>query len=250
MSGQSNHFEGSRHGHETLADPTTRLTVSQAYALWAETYDNAANPMLALEERYLKPLLPSLAHKTVLDLGCGTGRLLNRLPPLATGCYLGIDVSSAMLARAAQKLRTAGHLLQADCTKLPLRSKIADVVICSFLLGYVGVQDLAAEIARVARGAAELYMSEFHPDSRSRGWKRSFRAGDQVIELPTTLCSLQDLEHAFRLYGFDLLRTVEPGFDEPERKIFLANKKEHVFETSRGTPAIFICHFRRRTSVA
>ena len=250
MSGQSNHFEGSRHGHETLADPTTRLTVSQAYALWAETYDNAANPMLALEERYLKPLLPSLANKTVLDLGCGTGRLLNRLSSLATGWYLGVDVSSAMLARAAQKLCIPGHLLRADCTKLPLRSEIADVVICSFLLGYVVAQDLAAEIARVSRGATELYVSEFHPDSRSLGWKRSFRAGDQVIVLPTTQCSLPDLEHTFRQRGFDLVRTVEPGFDEPERKIFLANKKGHVFETSRGTSAIFICHFRRRTRVA
>jgi ubiquinone/menaquinone biosynthesis C-methylase UbiE len=250
MSGQSNHFDGSCHAQERLANPQTQLTVSQAYALWAETYDNAANPMLALEERCLEPLLPSLADKTVLDLGCGTGRLLNRLSSSSAGWYLGVDTSAAMLARAAGKLRTHGHLLRADCVQLPLRSEIADVVICSFLLGYVPAQELAAEIARVSRGPAELFVSEFHPDSRSLGWKRSFRACDQVIELPTTQCSLQDLEHAFRPHGFDLVRTVEPGFDEPEREIFLANKKGHVFETSRGTPAIFICHFRRRTRVA
>jgi len=250
MSGQSNHFDGSCHAQERLANPQTQLTVSQAYALWAETYDNAANPMLALEERCIEPLLPSLANKTVLDLGCGTGRLLNRLSSLSAGWYLGVDTSAAMLARAVGKLRTTGHFLRADCVQLPLRSEIADVVICSFLLGYVSVQELATEIARVSRGAAELFVSEFHPDSCSLGWKRSFRAGDQVIELPTTQCSLLELEHAFRLHGFDLVRTVEPGFDEPEREIFLANKKGHVFETSRGTPAIFICHFRRRTRVA
>lgn len=249
MSGEANYFGGSHHHHETLASSETQLAVSQAYALWAETYDNAANPMLALEERCLEPLLPSLAGKTVLDLGCGTGRLLNRLSSLATGCYVGIDLSSAMLARAAQKLRIHGHLLQADCTRLPLLPEIADVVIGSFVIGYVPVQELAAEIARVSRGAADLYLSEFHPDSRSLGWKRNFRAGDQVIELPTTQCSLQNLEHIFRRHGFNLARTVEPGFDEPEREIFLTNNKGDAFETSRGTPAIFICHFRRRTSV-
>jgi ubiquinone/menaquinone biosynthesis C-methylase UbiE len=249
MSAHSKQFDGSRHAQETPANPQTQLTVTQAYALWAETYDNVANPMLALEERYLDPLLPSLADKTILDLGCGTGRLLSRLSSSAAGWYLGVDTSAAMLARAVGKLRAPGHFLCADCLKLPLRSELADVVICSFLLGYVPMVDLAAEIARVSRGAAELYVSEFHPDSRSLGWKRSFRAGDQVIELPTTQCSLQDLERAVRLHGFDLVRTVEPGFDEAERELFVANNKGYVFEASRGTPAIFICHFRRRTRV-
>jgi ubiquinone/menaquinone biosynthesis C-methylase UbiE len=230
---------------ELPVDPETQLTVSEAYALWAETYDSVANPMLTLEERYLEPLLPSLAGKTILDLGCGTGRLLNSLTSWSAGCYLGIDTSSAMLARATHKLRIPGHLLQADCGKLPLRSEIADVVVCSFLLAYVTVQNLAAEIARVSRASADLYVSEFHPDSRSLGWKRNFRSGDRVIELPTTQCSLQDLEQTFRLHGFDLLRTVEPSFGDPERKIFFANRKDHVFESIRGTPAIFICHFRR-----
>jgi ubiquinone/menaquinone biosynthesis C-methylase UbiE len=245
MSAHSKHFGGSRHAQQTPVNPQTQLTVSEAYTLWAETYDDTANPMLVLEERSLEPLLPSLANKTVLDLGCGTGRLLNRLSSLATGWYLGVDVSSAMLARAAQKLCISGHLLRADCTKLPLRSEIADVVICSFLLGYVVAQDLAAEIARVSRGGTELYVSEFHPDCRSLGWKRSFRASGQVIELPTTQCSLRDIEDTFRQHGFDLIQMVEPSFDEPERKIFLANRKGDAFESSRGTPAIFIGHFRR-----
>ncbi len=233
-----------------LGEPRPGLTVDEAYALWSETYDSVANPLLALEERCLWPMLPSLSGKTVLDLGCGTGRLLKRLPSLGTGQYLGVDISSAMLARAATRLGIPGHLLRADCLALPLPSHCTDVVICSFLLGYVNLRDLAAEITRVSKVDSDLYLSEFHPDTRSLGWKRSFRSGDQVIDLPASYCSLQDVEHTFRLHGFDRVQMVEPGFGEPERNIFLAHKKSHVFESSHGTPAIFICHLRRSSRAA
>ena len=106
-----------------------RLTVREAYALWAETYDSVPNPLLSLEDRYLQPMLPSLEAKTILDLGCGTGRLLDRLSSSAPGWYLGVDSSFAMLGLAAKKLRVPGHLLQADCLNLPLPSQSADVVI-------------------------------------------------------------------------------------------------------------------------
>jgi ubiquinone/menaquinone biosynthesis C-methylase UbiE len=232
------------------AERKARLTVNQAYTLWSETYDSVANPLLTLEERYLLPMLSSLTGRTVLDLGCGTGRLLNYLSSSGTGQYLGVDLSSAMLARAAKKLHIRGHLLRADCVQLPLRSRCADVLFCSFLLGYVNLLDLAAEIARVSKVDTDLYLSEFHPDSRSLGWKRSFRSGDQLIELPANYCSLPDVEHTFGLHGFDLVQRAEPSFGEPERKIFEAHNKSDVFESSFGTSAIFICHLRRSRRVA
>lgn len=222
-----------------------QLTVDQAYTLWADTYDRVPNPLLALEERYLAPMLPSLDDKTVLDLGCGTGRLLNLLSSSAVERYLGIDLSAAMLRRTARKLRIHGHLLRADCLNLPLCSHIANVIIGSFLLGYINVRDLAAEIARVSRGATDLLLSEFHPEARALGWKRSFRSRDQVIELPTNHCSPHDVERAFCLCGFDLVHKVEPSFGEPEREMFVSAGKRKVFESSSGIPAIFICHFRR-----
>jgi ubiquinone/menaquinone biosynthesis C-methylase UbiE len=235
---------------QQLVERRMRLNVDQAYTLWSETYDSVANPLLALEERYLWPMLPSLTGRAVLDLGCGTARLLNRLSSSGTGQYLGVDLSAAMLARAAKKLRIPGHLLRADCLELPLRSHWADVLFCSFLLGYVNLADLAAEIARVSKASADLYLSEFHPDSRSLGWKRSFSSGDQVIELPAHACSLLEVEQTFRLHGFDLVERVEAGFGEPERSIFLIHKKGDVFESSRGTRAIFICHLRRSRRAA
>jgi ubiquinone/menaquinone biosynthesis C-methylase UbiE len=238
----SNQAPSARDGPLT---PETHITADRAYALWAETYDRVPNPLLTLEERYLAPMLPSLDNRTVLDLGCGTGRLLNLLSSSSVASYLGVDLSSAMLKQTAPKLRIPGYLLRADCLNLPLRSHIADVVIGSFLLGYIKVGEFAAEVARISKGATDLFLSEFHPEALALGWKRSFRSQDQVIELPTHRCAPQDVERAFQLHGFELVCKVEPSFGEPEREIFVTAGKSRFFESSRGVPAIFVCHLRR-----
>ena len=63
---------------------------------------------------------------TVLDLPCGTGRLL---PALGAAGYrtLGADVSRPMLA--ARKRRGPAGLFQADGARLPLRSASVDAVV-------------------------------------------------------------------------------------------------------------------------
>lgn len=150
-----------------------------------------------------------------------------------------------MLARAAGKLRASDHLLQADCLNLPLRSESADIVIASFLLGYVALAPFARELARVSRLGTELYLSEFHPDGLALGWKRQFRSGDRLIEVETRACSPDEVEREFGRYGFRTAQRVEPVFGQKEYDIFVANRKQDLFESIRSTRAIFICHLRR-----
>jgi SAM-dependent methyltransferase len=70
----------------------------------AQYYD--ANPTMPDDIAFYMARLPSAAA-AVLELGCGTGRVLL---PLAAACGLihGIDRSPAMLARCLQKLQAAG----------------------------------------------------------------------------------------------------------------------------------------------
>jgi ubiquinone/menaquinone biosynthesis C-methylase UbiE len=150
-----------------------------------------------------------------------------------------------MLARAAGKLSASSYLLQADCLNLPLRSESADILIGSFLLGYVDLAPFAAEVARVSRPGTELYLSEFHPDGLALGWKRQFRSGDQLIELETRACSPEEVERVFRREGFDIAQRVEPLFGQEEYEIFVANRKQDLFESIGSTRPIFICHLSR-----
>lgn len=70
----------------------------------AQYYD--ANPTIPHDLAFYTARLPS-ADALVLELGCGTGRMLL---PLAGACgsIHGIDRSPAMLARCLQKLQAAG----------------------------------------------------------------------------------------------------------------------------------------------
>ena len=54
------------------------------FALWARDYDDAPNPLLSLEQRFLSPLLPDRSSDDVLDVGCGMAGALFRLWKSAT----------------------------------------------------------------------------------------------------------------------------------------------------------------------
>ena len=150
-----------------------------------------------------------------------------------------------MLAQAASKLHASSHLMLADCLNLPLPSQSADIVIGSFLLGYVDLMPFAAELTRVSRPGTELYLSELHPDGLALGWKRQFRSENQVIELPTRACSPDEVERVFGHHGFAITQRVEPTFGQEEYEIFAANGKQALFESIGRARAIFICHLTR-----
>ena len=58
----------------------TRLNVCEGYDLWARTYDQTANPLVALDERYTVNLLQPKRGERILDAACGTGRNMGSRP--------------------------------------------------------------------------------------------------------------------------------------------------------------------------
>ena len=102
-------------------------------------------------EQALLSMLPGARLGRVLDIGTGTGRLLELLAPRVQS-GLGVDASRAMLALARARLaRTGlGHLSvrQADMYRLPLVGGF-DVVVLQMVLHYA--EDPAAVLAEAAR---------------------------------------------------------------------------------------------------
>ena len=221
------------------------VSPAEGYARWAASYDTAPNPLLRLEERALAAWLPPLSQITVLDLGCGTGRWLQRVLA-AGGTAVGVDVSAAMLAVASTKTGTAGKLLRADSLRLPLRSRCIDLVVCSFALEHC--QDLtgvAAEIARVAAPCARVLVTQLHPDAWQQGWRCRFQHAGSVVEVAANPYWLDELCAVFARAGFHLRRWQAPRLGEPERPIFAAAGRLHAFADACRRPAILLCEFRR-----
>lgn len=232
--------KGTAVDHEPL-----RLAPVEAYSLWAESYDSAPNPLLALEERILGPILPDPKGTFVLDLACGTGRWLNTLLALGARRGVGLDLSSQMLAQARRKHILRESLIRADGTAIPISPRIVDTAICSFAISYVADLDaLASELSRVMKIGGHLIITDFHPSASDRGWRRTFRHSGNVVEILNIQRSIEHLSRAFQKCGFMPERIFSPCFGEPERPIFMRCGKKHLFEQSQATPAIFICLFR------
>ncbi len=205
------------------------MTVVDAYERIAPFYDTTPNPLLALEQRILEPLLPNLEGRTIADIGAGTGRWLHRLRG-ARG--IAIDVSAAMLSNAP------APRMVADARALPLRDAMADAVLCTFTLGYA--PECFAELVRITRPGGTLIVTDVHPDAIARGWRRTFCAEGETIEPPHHNYRIEQLTHPA------LTRThlMEPYLGEPERPLFA--DKPQLFEPACAHPAIFVGIWTKR----
>ncbi len=107
----------------------------------------------------------------LLDIGAGTGRLLELLAPRVDSA-LGIDASRAMLALARSRLAKPelAHcaVRQADMYRLPLSAAGFDTVIMQMVLHYAEDPAAAlAEGARMLRPGGRLIVIDLAHHSRS-----------------------------------------------------------------------------------
>jgi malonyl-CoA O-methyltransferase len=224
---------------------STCVSPGEGYKLWAATYDDDPNPLLALEKRALGPMLPDLRCKDGLDIGCGTGRWLRALVEGGARSAVGIDASLEMLMRAAAKPLLGNRLVLAHALALPLHARSADVIVCSFAVGHIlDTRAFAGELARVARRSAEIFVSDMHPAAQAQGWRCAFRCADRTLEIETVSHALPDLRRSFESEGFSFVNSGDFHFGEPERRIFWAAGKDGMFETARRVPAVLVLHFR------
>jgi ubiquinone/menaquinone biosynthesis C-methylase UbiE len=105
--------------------------IQRQYASQASDYERRWKSYL---DATLKPTLAALqasAGERILDVGCGTGRLLRELQIAETGVEgWGVDVSEEMLRIAADHSTESRHI-RADVHRLPFRAGSFDAVVTS-----------------------------------------------------------------------------------------------------------------------
>ncbi len=118
-------------------------------------------------EAALLKLIGDAPIDTLLDLGTGTGRVLQLLAGRA-GRAIGIDASREMLAVARANLERAGlrnaRVRQGDIASLPLAAATVDLITMHQVLHYLDEPAKALmEAARVLKGAGRLLVVDFAP---------------------------------------------------------------------------------------
>jgi ubiquinone/menaquinone biosynthesis C-methylase UbiE len=139
------------------------------FAAHAEDWDRirALHVPEAEVEAAVLALLGGGPIESVLDLGTGTGRMLEMLAPRVARA-VGLDVSPAMLAVARVNLDAAGfrhvQLRQGDAYALPADLQRFDVVILHQVLHYLDDPARAVrEAARALRPGGRLVVVDFAP---------------------------------------------------------------------------------------
>jgi trans-aconitate 2-methyltransferase len=128
----------------------------------ARTYDRVADPQTRWGSAVLDRL-PLAGDETVVDAGCGTGRVTEQLVErLPSGHVIAIDGSPAMLAEAARRLSRFGDrvaYLHADLGQpfeLP-RHELADAILSTATFHWIADHDaLFRNLAAVLRPGGRL----------------------------------------------------------------------------------------------
>lgn len=137
--------------------------VRQLFRLWSWSYDGSLlQPLLYRPvHRRVARLLAGTPAATgrIVDVGCGTGRLVEELRRTFPGAaVLGLDASIPMLAAGRRRPGTAGlTFVCADAAALPIASYSVDAIVCTLAYHwFVDPRPALAEFHRVLRSDGRL----------------------------------------------------------------------------------------------
>jgi ubiquinone/menaquinone biosynthesis C-methylase UbiE len=151
---------------------------------WAPFYDFLLTTVIyqAVHNRILDFVRFSTLPIHVLDLGCGTGKLLFRLArtyPELTG--VGLDLSPEMIRQAqqanqVQPWRDRVSFLEGNATQLPFADQQFTAVFSSIsFLHYPDPEAVFQEVARVLQPGGKFYWADYT--------RREARPGDFIVPI-------------------------------------------------------------------
>jgi len=195
------------------------LSIKNAYNSWSKIYDTNANKTRDLDKKITKEILAKYSYKTVMELGCGTGKNTVYLAENAKE-ITAIDFSEKMLAIAKRKLNKFNvKFIQADLNKKwEIPDQSADLVTCSLTLEHINnIDALFKQTYNKLKDKGKFFISELHPFKQYIGSKARYESETGIVELEVYLHHTTDYLNAAYNSGFKLLELNE-WFDDDNQK--------------------------------
>jgi trans-aconitate 2-methyltransferase len=204
-------------------------------------YDRLSTPMERLGREVLDRL-ELRGDETILDAGCGSGRLtellIERVPD---GRVIGVDASASMIEAARARLGDGVDLRVADLVALDLGGETVDVVFSTATFHWIADHDaLFASLRRALRPGGRLVaqcggvgnIASVHAAARQAAADPPFHRHFDGWQGPWNFATPHDTEQRLHRAGFTAVRCwlverpVQP--DEPREYLRTINLGAHL----------------------
>jgi SAM-dependent methyltransferase len=137
----------------------------QFFAGYSKLRRHESGLNLAVDQPAMRSLIPSLANKRVLDLGCGFGKMCRYAIEQGAASVVGVDISTRMLAKAREETADARiSYIQAALEDLNFAPASFEIVVSSLAIHYVERYDMLCANVKswLVAGGAFVFSVE-HP---------------------------------------------------------------------------------------
>lgn len=182
------------------------MKIQDAYTHWSDTYDLDRNLTRDLDQMVTKEHFAHLRFRTILEIGCGTGKNTALLAQISER-VVAFDLSAGMLQQAKAKIGVAHVFFTvADLTKTwPCRAESAELIVCNLVLEHI--QNLApvfAEAHRALYSRGNFFLCELHPFRQYQGTQANFQRENESIAIQAFVHHLSDFTDAAAQTGLTL----------------------------------------------
>ncbi len=196
------------------------MRISEHYSAWAAAYDSDRNLTRDLDALVTRELLGALRVRSILELGCGTGKNTALLAQIGAQVQ-ALDFAPGMLARARAKLRATNvTFTEADLTQpWPCADQAVDLVVGNLVLEHIAdLGFIFAEVARVLAPGGRCLISELHPFRQYLGAQATFTQADAQIRIPAYVHHISEFIHTAAAAGLTLTALHERWHAEDQGK--------------------------------
>ncbi len=196
------------------------MSIKEKYTDWSATYDFDRNLTRDLDERVTRDTLINLRCKSIIEIGCGTGKNTSFLSQIGEKVH-AIDFSEGMIDKAKAKLQLDNVTFTvADITKpWHCEDQSADLIVCNLVLEHVeNLSFIFSEASRTLVEKGRFFVCEFHPFRQYEGTKANFRQDQNTTEIQAFVHHISDFLNAAEINGLTLESLKEWWHEEDQNK--------------------------------
>ena len=174
------------------------MTIQDAYTEWSSTYDSDRNFTRDLDEQVVRAELKRFGCRSILELGCGTGKNTPFLTSIGEHVQ-ALDFSPGMIEKARTKVTAPNVTFElADITqRWPYKDQSFDLIVCNLVLEHIeDLNFIFSEASRVLHSGAHFFICELHPFRQYLGTQARFQRADDTKRIAAFTHHITDFTNA------------------------------------------------------